>query len=248
MIGDRDRTGRAGDIEGFIAGLLKRHTLHCRDPHCPFANPERPLVLAERFEPECDETGGWSHCNRYGAIGWAGEYLTHLAIPEICLHGGIRLPTTPMDGNTPQGEAEIKTATACAHTNGETRWAFTVRPSQRRDHALPLICVGMNAGFVPALSGRRLVLPACAAQVALSIDAVFLIPLGAYSSPERTSHHFRFAIPGAADPGHPEPLPLGEIDRVEWPQRIRKSESRIVRDALTNCVLAVRSGRRLLQR
>lgn len=43
-------------------------------------------------------------------------------------------------------------------------------------------------------------------------------------------------------------LILGDIDRTEWPQRIRKSESRIVRDALTNCVLAARSGRRLLQR
>ena len=170
---------------------------------------------------ECDETGGWSHRNLYGAIGWAGEYLTHLAIPEICLHGGIGLLTTPMDGNTPQGEAEIKTATACAHTNGETRWAFTVRPSQRRDHALPLICVGMGADFVAAFSGRRLVLPACAAQVAALIDAVFVIPLGAYSSPERT---FIISESPSQEPlirAHPGlfrvHLPTARHARTRWP-------------------------------
>lgn len=186
-------------MDVFMADLMKNHSFHCRDPHCPFTNPDPPHVLAERFDAECDGAGGWSHRNLYNPIGLAGEYLTHLAIPEICLHGGIRLLTTPMDGNTPRGEAEIKTATACAHPNGETRWAFTVRPSQRRDHALPLICVGMAEGFMAQFAGRPLVLPTCVTQVAGLIQSVFLIPLSAYESPCQT-----FIIP--ATPSQEPPI------------------------------------------
>lgn len=43
-------------------------------------------------------------------------------------------------------------------------------------------------------------------------------------------------------------LVLGEIERTDWPPRIRRTENRQIRDALTNCVLAARSGRPLLQR
>jgi hypothetical protein len=174
------------DDAGLVRRLLRSHSLHCRDPYCPFSNPEYPVRLAERITAACGGNGGWTHRNLFNPIGLTGEYLTHLAIPEICLHGGIGLLSTPMDGNTPRGEAEIKTATACAHTNGETRWSFSVRSSQRRDHALPMICVGMAAGFLEAFDGRPLVLPTDTSELVGHVAAVFLVPLAAYPVPART--------------------------------------------------------------
>lgn len=43
-------------------------------------------------------------------------------------------------------------------------------------------------------------------------------------------------------------LVLGEADEIEWPQRIRSTRSPLLRKALTDTVLAARTGRRLLQR
>lgn len=43
-------------------------------------------------------------------------------------------------------------------------------------------------------------------------------------------------------------LILGLIPELDWPDRIRRTDSRLIRDALTNVVLAARTGRRLLQR
>lgn len=175
-----------------VRELIANHPLTCIDASCPFSAPHGRVVITDRFVPESDGPGGWHHRNLTSHIGWIGEYLGHLAVPEIHLHGGTGLPNTAMDGTTPRGDAEIKTATPCAHGLGETRVTFTVRASQRREHALPCICIALDDQFLRRFRGRRIVLPDDAAELALHIEDVYLIPLAAYPTPERC-----FIIPGS---------------------------------------------------
>jgi hypothetical protein len=172
-----------------IHQLVSSHHLFCRHTQCPFGTDGQRLLITEKFTPECAAPGGWAHRNLYSYMGWMVEYLVHLAVPEICLHEGTGL-TSAMDGNTPRGEAEIKAATV-RDADGDTRVAFTVRPGQRRDHALPLICVALSEEFHVAFRDRPIVLPDDIAEIALHVDAVYLIPLVAYPEPVRT-----FVIPG----------------------------------------------------
>lgn len=182
---ERDQFARRADrVRGMVDEMIANHTLFCSTPDCPFSSGRR-LVITERFIPDSHGSGGWRHRNLTSHIGWIGEQLGHLAVPEICLHGGLGLLTTPMDGITPRGEAEIKTATPCGHTASETRLTFTVRASQRRDHALPCICIALSSTFLTCFHGRRVVLPDDAAELALHVDDIYLIPLAAYPTPER---------------------------------------------------------------
>lgn len=181
----RELAHHADATREMVREMIANHAVACVDAGCPFSTSRGRVVITERFVPDCAGPGGWHHRNLTSHIGWIGEYLGHLAVPEIHLHGGTGLSNTPMDGTTPRGEAEIKTATPCAHGASETRVTFTVRPSQRREHALPCICIALDDSFLRRFRGRRIVLPDDAAELALHITDVYLIPLAAYPTPER---------------------------------------------------------------
>lgn len=164
---------------GLLDRLVKHHALHCADPTCPYAHQGESLVLTESFDPDDTGIGGAGHRNLYSLIGCCGEYLAHLSVPQIRLQGDGVGAVGPMDGASPRGETEIKTATLCTPAR-VPQWAFTVRPRQRRVHALPLICIGLDDEFIEAFRGKPVVLPESTAAIAEHVHSLFTIPLATF--------------------------------------------------------------------
>ena len=179
-------TPAAPDTVALARRLLETHPESCNAPTCPFAYPNRPLVVADRFRADSDGNGGWGHRRHFTGIGTLGEYVVHLAIPEIQLTNGLSTIPSPMDGVSPQGSTEIKAATLQTGPDGELQRAYTIRPTQRQPHALPAVFVALDDGFVPAFDGRPLELPGDLIQVVRHVEAVHVVPLAAYPDPQRT--------------------------------------------------------------
>jgi hypothetical protein len=174
------------DAAALARRLLDAHRETCPDPTCPYVDPGRPLIVAERFSTDGDSTNGSAHRHHYSDIGTLGEHIGHLAIPEIRLVDPLSPIPGVMDGVSPQGATEIKTATLQRGPDGELQRAYTIRPTQRQPHALPALFVALERGFVSAFDGRPLELPPDLPEVLRYVEGLHVVPLAAYPHPQRT--------------------------------------------------------------